>query len=63
MAIYVVTRKIVIHETVLVKADSVYDAFMKAGEDVDCELKAESEGDYEPDYQSIAEVPYLSSKE
>ena len=60
MPYYQINRKITVVEQVIVKANSVHEAFIKAGEDDGCLVRSVSEEDYEPDYPSIFEMTYIS---
>lgn len=61
MAYYTLFREYKVVETLIVKADSKHEAYMNAGDDIKCVITTEHETDYEPVYDSISEVAYVSS--
>ena len=62
MPYYRVERTIQTKETVVVKAESVYQAFENASLDYHCKVVFDVEGEYEADYSSIREIPYVSTQ-
>lgn len=60
MAYYIATRKLVVRETVIIKADSRHEAFIKASEDEDCIVTKETEDEYETDFSSVMQLDYIS---